>query len=352
MAKFEYRYQDITFDNCWQAKKFEIENNLFVSFITDLTPYKQALEDKHINETVNYDLEYLKKLRKSKKYIRLFYSGGSDSHSILATAIDNKIFIDEIVVITRNLYNKPKLQECDTEIIVDAIPVLNNLDKSQVGKITFKNYDANFMRKIYSDENWIFNLPGGDFSFRMVQPFDYHNDHQSDCQIFGKEKPYILFYKNKWFATIFDTILTDVLMAKNSCFFYIEPENIKSFIIKARKLRNFISTNSAVIPGKIYSSYTSLKNQQLAGTSALGKYDNKLLNQKDILALAECVAHNDVDLIIKWSAGIKKLLEIFPDQQNGDYNISRTPVSKFPWFVDIDSLEIFSQQELIPDGFV
>lgn len=355
MAKFEYRYQDITFDNCWKTWKFEKDNNVFVSFTTDLLPYKEMLSNGIVDATINYTLEFLKKLRHKKSYIRLFYSGGYDSHKILQTAVDNDIYIDEIVTFTRNLYNKPNLQKCDTEIFNEAIPNLNKINSNSVGKVVFKNYDAEFMRNLYADKNWIFNLPGGDFAFRIAQPFGYHNDIISDCQIFGKDKPYLLHYKNKWFATILDTTLADSFNVNNSCFFFIEPEMIKEFILESRKLRTYVLSNlnekNSNYIFKIYSPYTKFNNEHYATTSELGKYDGNFFNNKDKLALQESIDCNDLDLILKWASGVNELVSEFPSLIH-ENTLIKWPPSKFPWFVDIDTLEIFSQQELIPNGFL
>lgn len=354
METFGYKFQDLSFTNYWVVKQYEKENNVFVPFVANLDQYKEVLADKNIDDNYNYSLDFLSNLRKEKNYIRLFYSGGSDSDFILKTAVDNNIYIDEIVLITRNLYNKPGIQPCDIEI-VDALAAVEKLTSDQVGKVKIKNYDADFMRQTYQDESWPFTLPSGDFSFRIVQPLGYHNDTLADCQILGKDKPFVFYYNDKWYATILDTMVADSIGVKNSCLFYLEPGNIKGFVSKARKLRNFIVSNSpnkefSQQKVKFYSSYTSFKNNSFAGTSKLGKYNNKFLNQKDILAAAEVIQENDIDLLLKWSKGVNHLVNVFPDLKvNNEF--SRLPTSKFAWMIDLDSLEIFSPYELIPNGF-
>jgi hypothetical protein len=46
---------------------------------------------------------------------------------------------------------------------------------------------------------------------------------------------------------------------------------------------------------------------------------------------------------------MEKFLKLFPECGSGfdGYNSQ----GKFAWFIDIDTLEIFTQAELIPDGF-
>ena len=348
MQKFEYVYQGKTLNNIWQVKRIEKEFNTFIHFQTDLTPYKDSLADGIIDDNIDYDLNYIKHLRNTKKYIRLFYSGGDDSHNILSKFLDNNIFLDEIVVITRNLYNKDSLQSCDQEIIDQALPFLKNITSAQVGNIVFKNYDAEFMKALYTDPEWMFKVPGGELGFRILQPFGYMDGeiNDADCQIVGKENPILIHYNNKWYATIEDGSLIDTASLHNACLFYIMPENIKSFIVKARKLRKQLNVDNINSKFKIYQNAEN-KNHIIN----IGKYSGKaLLNIKDTRALSEVSSKGDIELITKWVNSISRLKELFPDMADG-FDIKRAPEGKFLFFIDIDSLEIFLQQELIPVGF-
>jgi hypothetical protein len=347
---FRYQYQDQFFENYWAVKQFEQQHNVFVSFSTNLDPYRKILADKKIDLDHNYDLDYLQLLRKTKSYIRLYYSGGSDSHHILTTAVENKIYIDEIVVVTRNLYNKEILQSCDIEIVEQVIPFLNTLSLDQVGKITFKNLDAECMRSLYQNPDWMFRLSGGDVGFRIHQ-FGLETSQNfkiSDCQIIGAEKPSLIFYKDRWFATVIDTQILDKAVMNNSCLFYIMPENIKSYLVKAIKFKNKILNSDKTINSNFHffpiSTYYNYSTQP-------GKYQlNKFLNQKDQLALQEVVEQEDFDLLGKWHRSLEYLISVFPDLRDGNRYV-RHPTGKFLWFIDLETFEIFSQQELIPDGF-
>ena len=347
---FRYEYEQHTFDNCWNVKKFEQEHQVFVPFVTDYELYKQALVDKTIDLKHNYDLDYLRFLRGTKSYIRLFYSGGSDSHHILTTAVENKIYIDEIVVVTRNLYNKEILQPCDVEIAEQAIPFLNTLSQGQVGKITFKNFDAEYMRNCYQSPDWMFKVPGGGVGFRILQYYDIDGKMHcpSDCQIFGTEKPSIVLYKDRWFATITDTQIISSAFAQNVCSFYLMPENIKSFLVQAINFRNKILLSTTKFTKKVHFFSSSM----WYNDSDLGKYqDNKFLNGKDRLALQEAINEEDFDLLLSWHRSLEFFGSVFADMKNlNSYHAFST--GKFLWFIDLDTLEIFSQQELIPNGFV
>jgi hypothetical protein len=312
--------------------------------------YKHALVDKNIDLEHNYDLDYLRLLRNTKSYIRLFYSGGSDSHHILTTAVENNIYIDEIIVVTRNLYNKEILQPCDIEIVKQAIPFLNTLSSAQIGKITFKNFDAEYMRTLYQSPDWMFKVTGGDIAFRIVQYYDIDDQTNSpaDCQIFGSEKPSLVFYKNRWFATVADTQLIYNAFAQNVCLFYLMPENIKSYLVKAINFKNKILSTKPTLDKSFYF-FSSLMYYDV--NLSLGKIQgNKFLNGKDRLALQEAIEEEDFDILLAWHRSLEFLGSVFPDMKNLN-GYHQAPTGKFLWFIDLDTFEIFSQQELIPDGF-
>ena len=352
MQKFEYVFDGQILNNIWQVKKIEKDTGCFVPFQTDLTEYKKNLLDREVNLATDYDLEYAKYLRATKNYIRLFYSGGSDSHNILTKFVDNNIFLDEIVVMTRNLYNNKTLQSCDQEILEQAIPYLQTLTSKQVGAIVFKNYDAGYMKKLYEDPRWMFSVPGGDVGFRIMQLFEYMqaDNNKADCQIVGKEKPLLLQYNDKWYATITDGTLIDTASLHNVCMFYLMPENIKSFVVKARSMRANLS-DPILAPDQKFKFYKDAITSDY--TKNIGKYANNgksLLNIKDRRALSEAAMYGDVEVITKWLRSIEELKQEFPELVDG-YDLQRYPAGKFPFFLDIDSLEIFSQHELIPNGF-
>lgn len=347
---FRYQFQQHTFNNYWNVKKFEQEHQVFVPFVTDYELYSQALVDKTIDLNHNYDLDYLQFLRNTKSYIRLFYSGGSDSHHILTTAVENNIYLDEIIVVTRNLYNKEILQPCDIEIAEQAIPFLNTLSPSQIGKVTFKNFDADYMRALYQSPDWMFKVPGGGLGFRIVQYYDIDDKARSpaDCEIFGTEKPSLVFYKNRWFATVIDTQIIFSAFVQNVCSFYLMPENIKSLLVQAINFRNRILFSKIKLNKKFYF-FPSL---MYYDDSNLGKYqNNKFLNGKDQFAIQEAIKEEDFDLLSTWHRSLEFFSSVFPDMKNLN-SYHHSPTGKFLWFIDLDTLEIFSQQELIPDGFI
>lgn len=345
---FRYRYNDQYFNNCWAVKLFEKQNNTFVHYETEYDQYRAVLKDGIIDYDRDYDAEYLAHLRQTKKYIRLYYSGGSDSHHILTTALANNIFIDEIVVNTRNLYNSEHYQPCDHEIVELVKPVLATLTPQQVGKIVYRNFDAEYTRNLYSDPDWMFKVDGGDIGFIPHQIYTPFDNDQADCQIVGLEKPSLLCYRRKWYATTIDLSVITRANINNPCLFYMMPQNIKSYVKKALEFKKRILSSDRQINMQFdLIPHTVEHNTQVQ----TGKYKgSNFLNGKDKLGFQEVLYHEDFDLIRKWHNSIEHLVKIFPELQNG-HSYYRHPAGKFLWFIDLETLEMFSQVDLIPNGF-
>lgn len=347
---FWYEHQGKTFSNQWVVKQYEQDHNTFVPFVADYEQYRKALLDKTIDLQHNYDLDYLQLLRKTKSYIRLFYSGGSDSHHILSTAVQNKIFIDEVVVITRNLYNRESLQSCDQEVIDLAIPYLNTLDPTQVGKIVFENFDADYLRDFYQQPDWMFNGSSGEIGFRLHQLKGYESDqpNQADCQIIGSEKPSLICYKDRWYATSIDSELNTKACLQEPCLFYMMPENIKSYLARALKYKDQILQSGMQVNHSYHFFPISLNYNY---SVQIGKCQGaNFFNQKERSALAEVILQEDFDLLGKWHRSLDYLYSVFPDIKVG-HTYQRTTAGKFLWFIDLETFEIFSQTDLIPNGF-
>ena len=102
--------------------------------------------------------ERARQLRDTYKYIRIFYSGGCDSHTMLKAFIDNKIWPDEIVCIRMSLNNSMD-GLINSEVNVGAKLYLDQIRKIMPGSVKIKIYDIDgkkwykFLKKSYSSDN-------------------------------------------------------------------------------------------------------------------------------------------------------------------------------------------------------
>ena len=101
-AKFYWEVDDhpYKFYNKHLARWYENEYGVWSNFVDrSLSSIKENLKDKSIDYSIDYNSIFLKKIREKYDYVRLLFSGGSDSRTVFDTAINNKIYIDELISI-------------------------------------------------------------------------------------------------------------------------------------------------------------------------------------------------------------------------------------------------------------
>ena len=137
--------------------------------------------------------EYAQELRDTHKYLRLYYSGGSDSQTILNTFVQNKIHLDEIAVVRMSPIDD-FLHASEQEQNKVAVPQLKAIVED-IPHTLIKFY--NLGHKEYT--NWInnhFNLDTTNIrSFHIFFPANIHklipgiNDHHGLANLNGIETP-------------------------------------------------------------------------------------------------------------------------------------------------------------------
>jgi hypothetical protein len=155
-------------------------------------------------------------LRDNFDWLCLWLSGGYDSQTVLKSFIDSGVKLDEIAFMDRSeYYNDPELP-----IIIAAI---NNYKKYhnphlKVFRVdTGYNYTNNVYKKL--KEDWVLE-PGCCFRpSKSIAPFlqRYHDDvvrtrttaKGSRADIYGKEKPKLNLYQDKWYMCVNDLTVGD-----------------------------------------------------------------------------------------------------------------------------------------------
>jgi hypothetical protein len=134
-------------------------------------------------------------LRENYKYLRLWYSGGEDSHTILDAFIKHKIPLDEIAMFRISLEDFDTCPAC-VEINDYAAPFLNQnredlmgakIKVYDIGYDVFKNY-----YNVYNIREW------NNLNFRVTNNFKWHelglsgiHDIDGIINIWGIDKPYV-----------------------------------------------------------------------------------------------------------------------------------------------------------------
>lgn len=257
------------------------------------------------------------KVRAEHNYIRLFYSGGADSHAVLDAFIDNGIHIDEIVCM------KSGFISADYEIDQYAVPYLDSikhkLDKTKIRILTptTKDYDR------WYNSNWTDKYLDHRFAstvsfFRLMdQPYEFND---GAFNIKAKDKPTMVYNQGKVYTYISDSIfeiehymyhflLENPAILSKQCHLLLkkfkqDPKQLNSFF----QSTDSQDTANAIIHGE-QSSLPPKQKHYLGGGDCIkfrGK-DLYYVNEKDRLALVEAVAQCP-DAVEKWTEGVEDLL--------------------------------------------
>jgi hypothetical protein len=346
------------FDNKNLTLWYETTTNSSVTYVDSQTDLiRERLSNTSIDMSADYTLEYLQYLRSNYKTVNLFFSGGADSLTILETAINNNIAIDNIICHTCDDVDLL----CNREIKQCALPVLEKY-KGKFGSYEIVPTTWNDHARIYSDELSFFGN-----SAPIVLPFrcsyeNYPFAEGSTCYIKGADKPQIVMYNKKWYAVLIDSGNTDNKKNPNIKEFWLDQMNIKSYIKDALLYREYLLSADRVDQTALqfFKPNQDQNVNGILGRSKVHNYDKQLLknktntkyrSSKNVQRMADAMSNGRMDVLVNYFTAMKKFSEILPKYGHYDGFEEFGSVGKFAWFIDIDSLEVFTQQQLIPDGF-
>jgi hypothetical protein len=200
-------------------------------------------------------------LREKYDYIRLEFSGGGDSTTVLYSFVNNGIHIDEVV------FRYPKTGEKNvnddpfnfspkntlSEARYAAYPVLDWLTTAAPRtKITVHDYSENMLSQSY-DESWVMNTkdyfqPGHAFK-HSATGYEGHkklaDTGQRICILYGVDKPKLCIKDKKWYAYFLDVMANhsmgdfgDYTNMTNEYFFW-SPDLPELFIKQCHIVRNW-----------------------------------------------------------------------------------------------------------------
>jgi hypothetical protein len=186
-----------------------------------------------------------KQIRDSYSYVRLWYSSGSDSETMLQTFLKHNIHIDEIMVSTS------PFKESDAELIKRAIPKLKLLENQLYKtKITILKVTGNQFLDIV--ENQDYDKIATDFTLRSTGYLSAcyytnpelcekpHLTNNKVVNLIGHTKPRLEKRDNKFFAYEYDTAISQVSMTPNLEFFYTTPDFPELHIKQLHIVKNYI----------------------------------------------------------------------------------------------------------------
>ena len=160
-------------------------------------------------------------LREKYEYIKLEFSGGGDSTTVLYSFVNNGIHLDEVIFrypksAEKNVSADPYNTKCEntlSEWEYAARPLLQWLATHHPKiKITFHDYTENLIANASTDESWIFKTreyfqPGHLYKhdFRGVREhLNILDSGKKLCNLYGIDKPKLCIRDGHWYLYFLD----------------------------------------------------------------------------------------------------------------------------------------------------
>jgi hypothetical protein len=357
--KWDYYYQvgDYKFNNVYLAQWFEKETNSWAAFVARRhDQLKKTLLNQTVDLNVDYTARTLRKLRQQHKILRLCFSGGGDCLTLLDIASKNNVWIDELLtVVTGDNLDLDENKEITKLAIPNASRYTHCFGKHVLhmpGRIAEKN--------AYKDPYILYKKPEVGPSMPIFRRmWDTEGRYQDGVNVIGPDKPQLLHYKDRWYTLCFDTWMNGSYALKNTFYMNADSEhnsimaNLKESIL----YRNYLYDHSMVKNGTNFYRLNERKNVEILGRIQTDNVNvshpkgtaEDIWNSKDIAAISSLVKDNDLETLLDYFSAIKCFIDTQP---YFNYNEKiKNGHSKFCWAIDIDSLEVYTQSELLPNGF-
>lgn len=239
--------------------------------------------------------ERARQIRNKYDYLVLSFSGGSDSHNILSTFLENNIYIDEILTyhFLDGVKDKFTPSASMLEVTMAAVPEAKKylekfpttlhriVDGSELVKQYWQNnikdlkYNFMYYGNFYATPAplVINNLP-------TTLP-DYQRLTDSGkrvCFIHGTDKPYIQIDQGKWFFSFHSEVINASFSIKRQFektpvydeFFYWDPNAWKLIVKQAHVLRKYLYKNHDIIKETMTGKYSNISPDYMSRIQFLG----------------------------------------------------------------------------------
>lgn len=227
-----YRCGEKRFHNIFQAFEEQKNTGQFPEYIIDdelVQSIKGVKRPKNLNRQYLQRLMIarLKELRKKYQRLVLYYSGGTDSYTIMRLCVENDIFIDETITHMISVKNN---------IRVDIEPYAGLLlakkhEGTGIGKCSEFRPTEDHLSYI-DDPEWFLkdnfmrgcNITNRFFSTPMAL-HDEINQHDSTVILTGFEKPRLYIENGQLHWTVLDVAVAELMGLKKVVPFFLDKEN-------------------------------------------------------------------------------------------------------------------------------
>jgi hypothetical protein len=192
-------------------------------------------------------------LRDTYDYIRLWYSGGSDSHTTLMSFVNNNIHIDEIVLLAYPDRHTDVANSTANEMFVAAIPqlkqVLPRIPNTKITTLSASEKDLDQWFNGATELNKISGFDsmdgdGGQFHFEIswgITKALNQTRHNNWCDLHGGSKARIFKKQDRWYGYWVDSCLTSFCTIDSAEDFFISRNVPKLFLKTVYNLKNYFT---------------------------------------------------------------------------------------------------------------
>ena len=250
---------NIYYNNKWSCiadNNFTNENISFYFFDYIFSKFNW---EKEPTTSLEFLLEQrARQLRDSYDYIRLWYTSGSDSETILQTFLKHNIHIDEIAVA------KNPFTQSDRELNKRAIPKLELLQDS-LSKTFINIFQTTSEQYLDILENQDYDKISSDVTLRSMSYLSscYHTHskimeaphlkHNKVVNLIGHIKPRLEKRDNKFFTYEWDSVISTLSLTPNLEMFYTGHDCPELHIKQCHVAKNFIKYKYPTIGNQIFS---------------------------------------------------------------------------------------------------
>lgn len=257
-------------------------------------------------------------LRDKYKYLRLWYSGGADSHTILRTFLNNMIHLDEIVMVRASPVDNFESM-ANIEINQRAMPYIESIrhripkTKISIADMSSKNY-----LEYYQSNEWFLQCRIWQFSEDMglivssrenIERYGRLTMPDGCVEINGDLKPKVIRHDNVYYMPIVDSMFS-YLHTSHCEEFYTTPELPELHSKQCHQLKHILEqefpkdqniTHEVYAPVNLSPHFKALWygccREQFRPEIDIGKGYDQILSPKGRLSIADAMSNKSSELI-------------------------------------------------------
>jgi hypothetical protein len=303
---YSFNVNEVKFINYFMAQDYALKTNGYVDFKLsdeDVKIFENIdLDNVNKNNIKNLYIQKLIFLRDTFPKLRLLYSGGTDSHTILSMAQELGIEFDDIVVEVASMWGD---KDVDPETYYGILYAKKNKIKNfRINYPTIETYER------FLNTTWLYDECGSQrFPFR--NRYDLHlRNSETMINITGKEKPWIYVSEQGKFYWVLPDLAYNNFMRYDHVPFFLDtfvPEAaVKQAYNAVDYLKTFYPNFQGLWTGELNNNNLSKSRtynrilgrlDPLCDITLKSKPSVSCLNHKQLAAMRECEKIGREDIV-------------------------------------------------------